>query len=425
MHIDELHFGERVLILEGPPGLFSPQLAHWLQQHQRTVFKLHTHPLDKRLYPQASILHFQDSADKWPAFCEAILHAHRIDTLVLYDDFLPAHDSALAIARERGINTVIFNRGYLDDGHLAVETGGSHVRSGLMKKSSTLSQLLHPARLDEQQSSPTSTTRPTQWQLHILLLCADKLLRLWQRHLWRAASLRWTDDADSWWRNTPVLQPLTWLLDRWRLYSVQRQGPVFLLFVSDGEHSDAVARRGDCRLESWLSRLFDSFSRYAPASARLLIAPEPLTGDINRHYQAMLIHRLSRHHGLSSRLRFVPDTQQLQRLLGHCTGVLSTHTRIGLETLRRGTPLHVPGQGICQLYGLADRQNADKFWAHPTAPNNLRVQQFLRLLERQYSLQGEIQDGSVFCPVTTEPAIKPQTLELQDMKPVLGRHGKG
>jgi capsular polysaccharide export protein len=377
---------KRVLLLQGPVGPFFARFAQDLRWAGATVFKVNFNGGDWFFYRDGAIA-FRGLPAEWPAFLEGLLDRLSVDVIMLFGDCRAPHQVAKEIASRRGIETGVFEEGYLRPHYITLERNGVNGHSAL------------PANpIFYMNSTPAPSARPEKigntFYYAAFWACVYTLMAHLMRPLYphyrhhRRLSL-----AESW--------PWLKALGRKVLYKVLEAGVQHRLtgplakkyfLVPLQVHDDAqIGFHSDFNcVEDFIVDTVQSFARHAPSDTVLVVKHHPLDRG-HRDYRALL-KSLSREFGLGGRLLYVHD-QHLPSLLDNALGVVVINSTVGLSALLHKAPLKVRGKAIYKIKGLVCQAPLSQFWTD--AANEVVDVNLLNRFRQHISTQTQI-NGSFY-----------------------------
>ncbi|WP_183724590.1 MULTISPECIES: capsule biosynthesis protein [Paraburkholderia] len=141
----------------------------------------------------------------------------------------------------------------------------------------------------------------------------------------------------------------------------------------------------DC-VRAAIDRVVQSFARYAPSDALLVIKNHPLdTGIIDYRRYAQ---RLARELDFEDRLRFI-EAGHLPTLLDRAQGVVVVNSTVGLSALHHGRPVIALGAAIYSMSGLTWQGDLDDFWIGASMPDLNLYQAFLDYVVHHTQINGD------------------------------------
>ena len=125
-----------ILLLQGPVGDFFTQLSQWLEQQQKSVYKINFNGGDEYFYPEskANTFAFTDKMENFHAFLSDFTQRHAIDSIICFGDTRQMHQIAKDIALEKKINFWIMEEGYFRPFFITLEKDGFNAFSPIPRE---------------------------------------------------------------------------------------------------------------------------------------------------------------------------------------------------------------------------------------------------------------------------------------------------
>lgn len=349
----------RVLMLQGPIGPFFSRLAGDLRAAGATVFKVNFNGGD-RLFGRSvafeQAIDYRGTMAAWPAAFEALIAAHRIDTVLLFGDCRPVHVPAIAIAKRLAVEIGVFEEGYLRPDFITIERDGVNNHSTLPKDPDFY------RRAEVTPAPPTAALGSTFGRA-----------ALWGALYYCAASARhWHFPWHQYhralgWREARFWARSTWRKLKYRIGERQVEqrfiGPTptrfFLVALqTSGDAQVRVHSRFET-VERFIEFVIRDFAAHAPADVELAIKHHPLDRGFSDH--RALIDRLTAELGVADRCHYLHD-QHLPTLLRRALGVVTINSTVGLSAVGEGVPVIVCGEAIYDIEGLVYKGPLARFW---------------------------------------------------------------
>lgn len=349
----------RVLLLQGPVGPFFSRLAEDLRWAGATVFKVNFNGGDWCFYRKGAIA-FRGTPQQWPAFLEGLLDRLNVDAILLFGDCRAHHIAAQAIAARRGIETGVFEEGYLRPHYITLEHNGVNGHSSL-PNNPIFYMNAAPAAIPSPMPRPDSVGNTFYYAA--FWACVYTLMA----HLLRPAFPHYRHH-----RRLSLAEALPWSksLLRKLFYKVAERGMqerltgvlskrYFLVPLQVHDDAQIGFHSEFDSIDDFIVDTVHSFASHAPADTVLVVKHHPLDRG-HRDYRSLL-KRLSTQLGLRGRLFYVHD-QHLPSLLDNARGVVVINSTVGLSALLHRAPLKVCGEAIYKIKGLVCQAPLAQFW---------------------------------------------------------------
>ena len=372
------------LFLQGGTTPFFAKLSDRLRADGHAVFRINFNGGDRLYWGRRPAAGFRGSVDELPGFYDETFRRHGISDVIAYNDRRPVHAPALALARERGIRTHIFEEGYIRPYFITVERSGVNGNSALPREAAWY----------------RSAGRRVPEGGHGMPCPSNFYVRAFHDVAYEVASL-----------SNPLLHPRyrthvpynRWVgyaahlrrFAAWPIYArhdrelIRRlahdPAPAFLLPLQ--LESDAQIRHYSPfrTMSDIIEHVMGSFSRHAPAAARLVIKNHPFDpGFVNF---GRLVRRLGRELGVAERVEYV-DTGDASALMPRARGVITVNSTVGMSALAHGRPTIALGTAIYDLPGLTFQGTLDDFWRESAPPDTELFHSFRNVVIHATQVNG-------------------------------------
>jgi len=379
-----------VLLLQGPVGPFFRLLSKLLDAVGAKTYKVNFNGGDCLFYGWDAI-QFRGSPEAWPEFLTSLLKQLDIDIVLLFGDCRPIHREARRIAQQCGVETGVFEEGYIRPNFITFEHGGVNGHSRIPKSPDYFRALQEKSPLPEREMGST----------------------FWYAALW--AILYYTSAAvcHPWFRSYRHHRPLAlseawpWLLSAWRKLSlfITERGALpaltgrlserfFLVPLQISGDSQVLQHSGFVSVADFIGKVTQSFAANSPADTTLVIKHHPL--DRGYHDYRTLIKRLARELGLDGRLLYIHD-QHLPTLFDHMRGAVVINSTVGLSALSHGAAVKACGRAIYDIEGLTFQGALDEFWRECASfsPDRELLNRFRTFVIDETQINGNFYKGGI------------------------------
>ncbi|HEU5075976.1 MAG TPA: hypothetical protein VFU02_17400, partial [Polyangiaceae bacterium] len=362
--------GRQVLLLQGPVGPFFARLAEQLTRAGAEVHKVNFNAADDWFYSGPGLVRFQDRPEAWRSAVAELLVARRIDTLMLFGDTRPHHRIALELAKERGVESYVFEEGYVRPDYVTMERGGVNANSRLPRKLGDYAQLA-PGTLPK--AAPVKHAfGMLAWYSAVYSLA----LTLGES---RYPHYRHHKDLNAW-RMAPVwakgFVKKAWFAcaERDQLSDLIRNYEKrFFLVPLQVYHDAQVVQSRFGSNEAFITEVVNSFAAHGDRDDIIVFKHHPLDRAYSDY--ADTIATAASAAGVADRVRYVHDLH-LPSLLRAAKGTVVLNSTTGFSSLHHGTPVKVLGEAVYDVAGLTHQGPLAEFWSHPEAPGAKAYRQF-------------------------------------------------
>jgi len=375
--------GKRYLFLQGPITPFFKLVANRLEAKGCVCYRVNLCFGDWLFWRGKRAINYRGSQRQWPAFITQLLDEKQISCIVLLGEQRYYHKQAIAIARERGIEVVVTDFGYLRPDWIVFERNGMSSESEFPRCAESIKRLA--ANVDEpsmQTHYQDSFFRQVVWDItyhisstllfflypgyrshqiyHPLWVYMGTGLRLLRRKLWGERSARKT------------IKQLA-----------AKPYFVFPLQMQNDFQIRAYSRFSG--VDEALKEVIASFAQNANADTTLVVKVHPLDPGMIRWHKTT--RKLAQQYGVAHRVVYI-DGGSLADLINHAQGLVTINSTVGLWSLRAHIPTKVLGDAVYAVDGLVHREGLDGFWRQPQVPDVELLRAFLRALAAYVHLRG-------------------------------------
>ncbi|NTW56998.1 MAG: capsular biosynthesis protein [Chlorobiaceae bacterium] len=375
--------GKRIILLQGPVGPFFRHLACDLRNTGATVFKVNFNAGDWVFYPHGAI-NYRGSMEEWPAVIEKLLKSLQIDVIFLFGDCRPVHRDIRYIAGKLGIQTGVFEEGYVRPNYVTLERYGVNGNSPIIDDPESVFRN-RPIEIPEENQIGNTFWPMVFWGA--AYFTAGGIGRLFfprYRHH----------------RPLTIREALPWMRSIWRKYRYAMKEDDMLgkltglwkkkyFLVPLQVHNDAqITEHSSYRnIREFIHEVIMSFALHAPSDTILVFKHHPMDRGYTDH--SKLIRSTSRQGNVQDRVFYLHD-QHLPTLLKSARGVTVINSTVGLSAIYHGVPTKVCGKAVYDIIGLTSRKQLDDFWSHSgqERPDRLKAEKFREYLIASTQLNG-------------------------------------
>ena len=379
-------------MLQGHPSPFWGELYDGLIADRHRLLKVHLCLADLVYWGRRPAISYRGRYKNWQSWIRRYLLAEKVTDILYYADCLPYHVDALEVARELGIRCWAIEFGYLRPDWITVEPEAMGARSTFPKDRQAIEALASGV------AAPDMVSRyPHKFATEAFHEVSFSLLQAFGRPFYPL----YNSDKIYW----PIVDYLSWIgelaLERRRnrlsdrLQKTVKLGELPYNLVAMQIQADyqirASSRYG--HLSEFLSEVFESFARSAPAARHLIVKLHPLDNGLESWFYR--IPRLADRFGIRKRLHLIKGGD-LSVLLRNSKGVVLVNSTVGVHALRMGLPTYAAGEAVFDISGLTHQGEMDAFWENPENVDREFFDVFERALSRIqvkgsfYNAQGRV-----------------------------------
>ena len=375
----------KFLFLQGPITPFFRDLANALSNADCECFRINLCLGDKLFWRGRRSTDFKGTQQQWPAFIDSFYERHQITDVVLLGEQRFYHKVAIELAREKNIQVITTDFGYLRPDWITFERNGMSANSEFPKLPEDILRLAeHLPEPDLTQHFQDSFIRQVIWdmQYHLLSSLCKPLFPGYRSHqlhhpIWVYLGTGLRLLCSKLYRQRAAQKTIKGLLD------AQDDYFVFPLQMQNDFQIRAYSKYAG--IEEAIEEVVASFAGHAKPHQKLVIKIHPL--DPGLMNWAKICKKAASRYGVESRVIFL-DGGNLNQLLAGSRGVITINSTVGVWALRLAKPTHVLGQAIYDLPGLTSTVTLDEFWGVVQSPEPALLSAFMRVLASCYHIRG-------------------------------------
>jgi capsular polysaccharide export protein len=375
----------RFLFLQGMATPFLSQLGAALFKRGHVVRRINFTAGDRLFWRLPGAVDYRGDLAAWPTFLDARLREWGISDIVLFGDCRPLHKAAIRVASRHGITVHVAEEGYLRPHWVTLAAGGVNGHSALPRDPAWFRK--EAAQLpawDGGIAVKSSFWRRAAWDI-AYHLCAQAFRWYYpgyRSHLawnpfreyagWIGRFARW-----PWSRRQENTAMRT--LDSWRsrqrfLFPLQLESDSQILFHSPFK-----------RLTPALDLVLESFARFAPGEARLIVKEHPLDPGLYDWRRATL--DAAAKLGIADRVVYIRG-KRVEPILQDCAGVVTLNSTVGVLALAAEVPVIALGKAIYDMPGLTFQRGLNRFWNEAARPDAAIFDAFRRVVAHRTQING-------------------------------------
>lgn len=373
-----------VLLLQGLMGRVFRRLGQELIRSGHRVYKVNFNGGDRLFWRLPGGIEYRGSLEEWPEALRQIIGEKGITDVVLFGDCRPHHMAATALCRELEVPVHVFEEGYIRPDWVTLELGGVNGHSALPRDPEWYRRTaanLPPV--------PAHRQVPSSFRRRALEGLAYNVADIFTR----GSYPHWTTHRP--WH--PLIEGMGWMRKLARTKKkkarantlIERlqssEGPYFLFPLQLASDAQIRLHSPFAGIGHALRMVLESFARYAPADARLVVKEHPLdNGVIDWREETASLARLF---GVAERVDYmgwgdiVPVTQRAR-------GMVTVNSTSGTLALAMGVPVLALGQAVYDIPNITCQDGIDSFWTNPVPPDPETFAAFRRVLIERCLIPG-------------------------------------
>ncbi|MEL6476174.1 MAG: capsule biosynthesis protein CapA [Pseudomonadota bacterium] len=382
--------GARVfLFLEGPHGRFYRLLAQCLIARGAAVRRVLFNAADLAEWGDLPASRFTGPAETFEDWLAQLIDALGVTDLVVYGDGRRIHQSALHLARQRGITTHILEEGYIRPRFVTYEREGTNAYSrlcdiSLPRMAGAIGQVGPP---DETDAGGDTWGDSRQ---HLWLSCLYYLRLMLSR-----GSARSYGGA----RGMPMWREIGWYvlralalpyirLRRWakKVWLIRSQKTFHLVLLQLSFDASMRVHSDYENTADFIEEVIDAFAESAVRTDYLVFKAHPFENGRGR--LGKVIRALAKDLGVADRVVFIDGGKRLAALMDAARSVVTVNSTGAQQALWRGLPVVATGRSIYRKPGLVSEQSLPGFFRHPRRPDLRAYWIFRAFMIRTTQLPG-------------------------------------
>ncbi len=372
------------LFLQGPITPFFKLIADGLETRGHRVLRINLCFGDWLFWRRKQATNYRGKLEAWGKFIDNFMDREQVTDLILLGEQREYHKRAISAAKERGIQIVTTDFGYLRPDWITFEHNGMSADSLFPRDPEKIKELAAKSpEPDLKRHYNDSFFTQAVWDM------AYHLSSTFFRFLYPY--------YDSHQMYHPILVYLGtgWHLLKTRLAAkktealirqIQQAGKPYFVFPLQMQNDFQIRVYSNYpNLEAAIREVMHSFLHNAPKNAGLVIKVHPLDPSMINWERFCL--KLADEFNLKERVHYL-DGGSLEALLEHAQGVVTINSTVGVWTLLMGRPLITLGSAVFNIDGLTFSGPLDQFWQSPKAPDIPLRNAFIRALAGSIQLRG-------------------------------------
>ena len=388
------------LFLQGPHGPFFAKLGKILESSGACVWRVGFNAGDKASWPDsASYISFEGQPRDWAGVFAEMVAKLKVTDIVVYGDTRPIHQTALQIAHAAGLNTHIFEEGYLRPYWITYERDGVNGNSKLVEI--TLPEI----RRALSGIDTDLTEAPAHWgdmREHVYHAVRYHWQVFWGRKLYpryRSHRTQTTLQEFRAYLRKFLWMPFTALSRMIKTKRIKSGGFPYHLALLQLEHdANFVAHSPFETMEQFIDLTITGFAQGAPTHHHLVFKAHPLDSGQGNHRKT--IHTLAQKAGISNRVHYVAGGR-LGELLDSAKSAIAVNSTAAQQALWRGLPVRAHGAAVYVKPELTSKQPLEEFFAVPNLPDMSAYRDY-----RNYLLKTSQVPGSFYSTSGRQQALR-------------------
>ena len=333
------------------------------------------------------VLKFTEPIDQFERWLRQQIATHKIDCLILYNEFRPYNQIGYTLAAELKIECLVLELGLLRPDYVTIYSREKDLFNYLSSEwEKVLAQPAKIASVPEPNRLKTVRT-PSKIRQFAQSYCYSrfmtKALKRYPHYVdQRTMSFRHHFTAGL--RGTLRFQGREKQPRFDRVLAGRWSGKYYLVPLQVHCDSQITKKSRSQSVEQFIHEVVDSFEQFAPKHTKLIFKVHPM--DRGYADYAQLIKKLNKR--FSRDRLFYLDRVSNPTALSHAIGSIMINSSMGLSSLIHNTPVKTLGKASFDLPGLTHQGDLESFWTSAEPVNQRNVRNFINLPRRTSQGRG-------------------------------------
>lgn len=372
------------LFLQGPITPFFKHIADGLEYKGHRVLRINLCFGDWLFWRRGGAVNYRGRLKDWDAFINNFLDREQVTDLILLGEQRKYHKLAISAAKQRGIQIVTTDFGYLRPDWITFEHNGMSADSLFPREPEKIRTLAeHSPEPDLTRRYTDSFFTQAVWDMayHLSSTLFRILYPFYDSHQMYHPILVYLGTGWHLLKTRLAAKKTERMIEQIR----QDKYPYFVFPLQMQNDFQIRVYSNYPNLEAAICEVMDSFAQHAPTEAKLIIKVHPLDPSmINwERYCTQMAYK----YNLIERMHYL-DGGSLEALLEKAKGVVTINSTVGVWTLLMGRPLITLGSAVYNITGLTFPGTLDQFWQNPEAPDLPLRDAFIRATAGTIQLRG-------------------------------------
>lgn len=370
-YLDELVVSSKnIVLLQGPLGHFFKDLSRWLEQQNKSVYKINFNGGDEYFYIKnhKNTINYQQSIQDWECFLVHFIKQNHIDSILCFGDHRPYHKIAKRICEKYGIQFWVFEEGYFRPHYVTLEKQGVNAFSPIPKNAEFFLENHYQDLPEPIEPKPLAKgflpMAENAMKYYFAAFYKQKKYPHYQHHKELALSY-----YIRLWITSGIKRLYYYFQDRQFAKQVNKNkfAPFFIVPLQVYDDSQVKVHCDFENVEHFLREVLISFATHAPENVNLIVKHHPMDrGFID--YTKIINNICSQYPTIKERVFYVHDVP-MPVFLRKAKGMVTLNSTSGLSALLHHVPTITLGRANYDIAGLTYQGTLANFWQNPTPPN--------------------------------------------------------
>jgi len=376
---------KNILLLQGPMGDFFKRLDNYFRNKGANTFKIGFNAGDWLFSNYDNYTAFRGKKREWREFFINYIKKNKIDKIFLFGDCRDYQSVAIQESQRLGIETFVFEEGYVRPDFVTLEKWGVNNFS-LIPRNREFYEGLNEKDFKYPIIKPANPSFfkmawSASWY-YIFAYLGKPFYPYYEHH----RELNPFKEAFYGIRNGYRKYKYK-ILEKNKLKEIIKIKYFFVPLQTYNDFQLKVHSKFKT-IEEFIELVIKSFAKYAPKNTYLVLKHHPM--DRGRKDYKKYILNLGEKYGVKDRLVVIYDLH-LPTLLSNTLGTITINSTVGLQAIYHNSPVKVLGNAIYDIEGLTDQKKLSKFWKNSQKPNKKLFKKF-----RQFVIDNTQINGSFY-----------------------------
>lgn len=378
MNLNDINISNEsnVLLIQGPMGTFFKSLGKSFEDRGANVFHIGLNIGDKLFSAKHNYVPYHGTKDDWSVFIDAFYKTNNIDKVFVFGDCRFYQSIALQKAEDLGLESYVFEEGYVRPYFVTLERYGVNNYSKL-PRNRAFYESLKPCELINSEPVCPNNKYYKQALSAMAYYFAGNHLNYSYPHYEHHRNFSWTKEAffgvRSWVRKYKHKINEKGLIEE---LIIPQSKNYFLVPLQTHNDFQVVTHSKFCSIKNFINEVMYSYAQ-SQCDELLIIKHHPV--DRGRKDYFSFIMNKAELYGITDKVKVVYDLH-LPTCLKNAKGVVTINSTVGLSALYHNAPVKVLGEAIYDIDGITDQNDLTGFWDSPVGPDKTVFNNFYHYL---------------------------------------------
>lgn len=371
-----------ILLLQGPMGDFFRRLDLFFRRKGAKTFRIGFNLGDWLFSNHDNFCLYKGKKEEWKEFFINYVKKNKIEKIFLFGDARYYQKIAIEEAKKLGIDTFVFEEGYIRPDFVTLEKWGVNNFSSIPRDGEFYKKLREDEfkKIKIKPANPSFFKMAFESSLYYIFAYLGKPIHPYYIH---HRDLNPFKEAFYGIRNG--YRKIKYkLIEKNKLEKIIKLKYFFvpLQTYTDFQlkvHSDFNS------IEEFIKVVIESFAINASKDVYLVMKHHPM--DRGRKDYKRYIQSVAEKNGVKNRVIVIYDLH-LPTLLNNTLGTVTINSTVGIQALYHNSPVKVLGRALYDIEGLTYQKSLADFWISPQKPDKKLFQKFRQFLIENTQING-------------------------------------